>query len=617
MAQQKAHILIVDDKAENIFALEQLLAKNDRQILSASNGKDALTIALNKRLDLIILDVQMPGLDGFEVAQILKSNKRTREIPILFASAEKKEHRFVLKGLEEGAFDYLYKPLDPDVTKAKVAVLLQYHQQKQELIEKNLALERYALLINNSADLICIINPQDLRFEEINEAAAPLLGYSTEELKGNSLLFYLTQEDRPLVKKLAGEDSEKFSFETRIYAKSRTLRWFQWNVVNKFGLWFANARDITAMKEVEEIKNYLATVVRQSDNAIYLNNPDGQIISWNKGAERIYGFSEAEALQMKIWNIVPSHLMEETQTCINDILKGKKIASLVTKRITKFGKIVDILFSASVITDAKGRLKSVAITERDITQQKKDEKAIQKLNADLQRNIAYLEATNEELESFSYSISHDLRSPLYILLRFFQVIDEHYWGQLDEKMQEMLKLMKDSTKRMDKMISALLAFSRLGSKEVVKAPIDCGQLVSSILAEFKTAGQDRAQVLVGPLPHMEGDPTLMYHVFTNLISNALKYSSKVSAPVVQVGYLDDQDDGVYFIKDNGVGFDMGKAEKMFGVFQRFHKEEDFEGTGVGLATVKRIVAKHGGKIWAEGKAGQGATFFFSLPKSGG
>ncbi len=616
MANQKAHILIVDDKAENIFALEQLLAKNNRQIHSASTGNEALTIALNKRIDLIILDVQMPGLDGFEVAQILKSNKRTRDIPILFASAEKKEQKFVIKGFEEGAFDYLQKPLNPEVTKAKVSVLLQFHLQKRELIEKNLALERYALLINNSADLICIINPADMRFEEINDAVKPLLGYTPAEMKGNSLLFYLALEDRALLNKFAKEEKEKFTFETRIYTKTRTVRWFQWNIVNKLGLWFANARDITEMKEVEEVKSYLATVVHQSDNAIYLNNPEGRIISWNEGAERIYGFSEAEALQMKIWNIVPSHLMEETQNRINDILKGRKIESLETKRITKFGKIVDILFSASVITDAKGQLKSVAITERDITQQKKDEKAIQKLNTDLQRNIAHLEATNQELESFSYSISHDLRSPLYILLRFFQVIDERYRVQLDEKMQEMLRLMRDSTKRMDKMINALLAFSRLGSKEVVKEPIDCNQLVNNILIEFKSAGKDNAKVVVEHLPPTEGDHTLLYHVFTNLLSNALKYSSKKSEPLVQVGYIDHHDDGVYYVRDNGAGFDMSKSDKMFGVFQRFHKEEDFEGTGIGLATVKRIVTKHGGRIWAEGKPGEGATFYFSLPKYG-
>src|ERR1700739_3484878 len=148
--KSKASILIVDDNQANLVALENMLETSDRTLLIANNGKDALKITLNKDIDLIILDVQMPDMDGFEVAQILKSNKRTKDIPIIFASAEKKEHKFMMKGFEEGAVDYLYKPLDASITEAKVSVLLQLHLQKRELIRKNATLEKHALLINNS-----------------------------------------------------------------------------------------------------------------------------------------------------------------------------------------------------------------------------------------------------------------------------------------------------------------------------------------------------------------------------------------------------------------------------------------------------------------------------------
>src|SRR5690348_15583844 len=167
--REKTNILIVDDKAKNIFALEEVLAGPGRNFIRAINGKEALKIVLNEEIDLIILDVQMPGMDGFEVAQILKSHKRTREIPIIFASAERKEHQSMMKGFEEGAVDYLYKPLDPAITEAKVSVLLQLHLQKKELVKKNLILEKHSLLINNSADLICIINVRTLQFEEANQ----------------------------------------------------------------------------------------------------------------------------------------------------------------------------------------------------------------------------------------------------------------------------------------------------------------------------------------------------------------------------------------------------------------------------------------------------------------
>src|ERR1700739_576715 len=168
--KSKASILIVDDNQANLVALENMLETSDRTLLIANNGKDALKITLNKDIDLIILDVQMPDMDGFEVAQILKSNKRTRDIPIIFASAEKKEHKFMVKGYEEGAIDYLFKPLDREIAKAKVAVLLQIQLQKKELIEKNILLEKHALLINNSADIISIIDTATFKIEEVNKA---------------------------------------------------------------------------------------------------------------------------------------------------------------------------------------------------------------------------------------------------------------------------------------------------------------------------------------------------------------------------------------------------------------------------------------------------------------
>lgn len=192
----KAVILVVDDTPANLFAIERLLEDSNRIILTAASGKDALQITLNNVVDLIILDVQMPEMDGFEVAQILKSNKRTRDIPIIFATAVSKEHRFVLKGYEEGAVDYLYKPLDPQIVKAKVSVLLRLQMQKKELMEKNIALEKSALLINNSADIIGIIDAETLRIEEINRAFTLIVNAPAEEAKGKPLPFFLTDESK-------------------------------------------------------------------------------------------------------------------------------------------------------------------------------------------------------------------------------------------------------------------------------------------------------------------------------------------------------------------------------------------------------------------------------------
>lgn len=611
---ERANILIVDDKVGNIFALEQVLSRPDRNLIRAINGKEALKTVLNKDIDLIILDVQMPGMDGFEVAQILKSNKRTKDIPIIFASAEKKEHKFMLKGFEEGAVDYLYKPLDAEITEAKVSALLQLHLQKKELVKKNLTLEKYDLLINNSADLICIINARTLKFEELNDSVNMILGYTIEEIKGTSILLYISGEDRAGVQKLCKENKEKISFETRVYCKDRVIKWLNWNIINKNGLWFANARDITGIKEVEEIKNYLAIVVKQSEDAIYLHDPEGKIISWNEGAEKIYEFSEAEACNMKIWNIVPEYLLSETQVLINEILKGQKIQSKEMRRITKYGKMVDVIFSASVITDPNGNLRSVAITERDITQQKIAGQEIMQLNADLKRNVAQLEEINNELESFSYSVSHDLRSPLRGINAYTQIILNDHQAQLDEELTRLFEIIKNSASRMETLIEDLLSFSRLGRKKLVKAPVDFNELVGRIVKELDDSCKIKTQISIGYLHSTEGDTALLYQVLVNLLSNAIKYSGKKAAPVIEIGSTENEEEYIYYVKDNGTGFDMDYSHKLFGVFQRLHRSEEFEGTGVGLAIVKRVITKHGGRVWAVGQPDNGAVFYFSLPK---
>lgn len=612
--RERATILLVDDKKANIFALEQILCKEDRNIIRAADGTEALRTVLNSEIDLIILDVQMPGMDGFEVAQILKSNKRSKDIPIVFVTAEKKEHESALKGFEEGAVDYLSKPLDTEITEAKVSMLLRLQVQRKELIRKNLELERYQLLINNSADIICIIDAGTLKFEEVNVVIQSILGYTAEEIRGSSLLFYVDADTRPGIEKLRHENSERFSFETRVYSKDREIKWLRWNIVNKNGLWFANARDITGIKEVEEIKSYLSIVVRQSEDAIYLHDHDGRIISWNEGAQKIYGFTESEALNMKIWNIIPEHFLPEMHGVIDNIFLGRKIEALEMSRITKFGKMIDVSFSASVIADPEGNLRSVAITERDITQQKKTRQEVLQLNTNLNNNIVQLESMNNDLESFSYSVSHDLRAPLRGINAYTQIILEEYSSQFDVELKRLFLVIQTNAQRMDRLINDLLAFARMGKRAVQKVPLDFDKQVRQVINELVGQGKTSAEIVIAPLKPGEGDAALIYQVWTNLISNAIKYSSKRATPLIEIGFAESPNEYIYSVKDNGTGFNMDYAHKLFGVFQRLHDNKDFEGTGIGLAIVKRVIAKHGGSVWAQGEPDKGATFYFSLPR---
>jgi PAS domain S-box-containing protein len=610
----KAVVLIVDDKEANLFALEHLLTNKDRIILRASNGSDALKIALNKSLDLIILDVKMPEIDGFEVAQILQSNTKTKDIPIIFASAERIEHQFMMKGFEEGGIDYFFKPLDPEIVKAKVNVHLKVQLQKRELIDKNTSLQKSALLINNSADIIGIIDASTFKIEEINLAFTTILGYTPEETRGTAITFFLNNEDKARVIDLVKQAKEYFSFDTRIYCKDRSIKWLQWKVVVKDKKWYVNARDITEIRQVEKIRNYLATVVKQSNDAIYIHDNEGKIISWNEGAEKIYGYSESEALKMKIWNIIPEYMQMEIEGMVNKILKGKKVELLETKRITKHGILVDVLFSAAVITDYGNDNESIAITERDITEQKIADEQIKQLNKDLQSNVTELIATNKELESFSYSVSHDLRAPLRALDGYSKILEEDHIELLNDDAKRLLGKIKYNAKKMGVLIDDLLAFSRLGRKEVKKQRISTHEIIEHILRETNHSTPHKAMIKINNLPMSYADQSLIYQVWMNLISNAIKYSEKKELPEIEIGATDTENETTYYVKDNGAGFDMQYADKLFGVFERLHGTDEFEGTGIGLAIVQRIITKHGGNIRAEGKVNEGATFYFTLPK---
>lgn len=606
-------ILLVDDREENILVMQELLEQDDRNFLKASSGNEALKLALNHEIDLIMLDVQMPGMDGFEIARILKSNKRTKDIPIIFATGEKKANRFIVKGFEEGAIDYLHKPLDREITRAKVTVLLTLQEQKKELIEKNISLEKSALLINNSADIIGILDSETLNVEEINNACAHILGYAPDEINGTSLSELVSTEGNTLLQQFRVQNPERFSCETLVLDKQKQSKWLQWNIVNKNGKWFFNARDVTTVKKVEKIRNSLATIVKQSRDATYIVNNHGKLFSWNEGARQNYGYTEQEALSMDIWQIIPEALKFETEEIIQRVLNGENIESLETKRIAKSGNVIEVLVYSSLIVDSESGEKSIAITERDITHEKITGEQVRQLNLRLQKNIIQLEAANRELESFSYSVSHDLRAPLRAVSGYTNILEESYLKHSDEDAKIVFSTIQRNVKKMSQLIDDLLDFARLGRKTVPKNEVEMNHLVKKVIEDLSSGASRKVKFAVKPLHVAYGDYALLTQVWINFISNALKYSRNVDRPLIEIGSSQNDDETTFFIKDNGVGFEIKYVEKLFGVFQRLHSEREFEGTGIGLAIIKRIISKHGGRVWAEGKVNNGATFYFSLP----
>lgn len=378
-------ILIVDDRPENLVALEVILRDLDVDLVKAGSGNEALKATLYNDFALALLDIQMPEMDGYELAGILREEEKTAHLPFIFISAIYTDYINVFKGYEKGAFSYITKPFQPEILLNKVKFFIEKHQQE-------IALHR--------------------------------------------------------------------------------------------------------LNENLEEKN---VILKQ----------------------------------------------------LNDNLKDK--------------------------------------------------------NSDL-------ETINKELESFTYSISHDLRAPLRAINGYARILRETYEHSFDAEGEYILKRISLNAMQMGDMIDSLLNLSRLGRRKIKKNRVDMRVLLHEVLEEVKGADSNpNTQVIVRDIHSAQGDAELLRQVLVNLVANAFKYSGKKEDPVIEIGASVEGPDIVYYIKDNGVGFDMKYSDKLFGVFQRLHGPAEFEGTGIGLAIVKRIVMHHGGRVWADAEIDKGASFYFTLP----
>ncbi|MGZ3649475.1 MAG: sensor histidine kinase, partial [Syntrophales bacterium] len=259
------------------------------------------------------------------------------------------------------------------------------------------------------------------------------------------------------------------------------------------------------------------------------------------------------------------------------------------------------------LRDAQGRIYAVAGISADITARKQAEEA-------LRSHAARLEAAYKESESFSYSISHDLRAPLRAIDGFSRMLLKKHGDQFDEDSRRKFKVIRSNAQMMGKLIDDILSLSRLGRKQMSIELLDMDAIVREIWQELHADTANRnINLLVNSIPQGYGDRTLIKQVYSNLLGNAVKFTKLRNPALVEVGGNVHEDENVYYVKDNGAGFDMEYYDKLFGIFQRLHKPDEFEGTGVGLATVQRVIGRHGGRVWAEGKVDEGATFYFSLP----
>jgi PAS domain S-box-containing protein len=336
------------------------------------------------------------------------------------------------------------------------------------------------------------------------------------------------------------------------------------------------------------------------DYAIFMLDPEGHVITWNLGAERIKGYRPEEILGQHFSRFYPPDVAargEPTAHLAVAVRDGR--VEHEGLRVRKDGSQFWANVVITALRDEEGRLVGFTKVTRDLTERKEAADDLARAHA--------------ELEAFSYSVSHDLRAPLRAISGYAQALFEDHGAALNTEGQRMLQVVRDSATRMGQLIDGLLAFSRLGRQALQRTRIDMTGMAHSVVEELRAAEKGTApEVVIGALPPASGDSTLVRQVFANLLGNAVKFSAKHHAPRVEIGAGEEQGETVYFVRDNGAGFDMRYADKLFAVFTRLHGPE-FAGTGIGLALVHRIIQRHGGRIWAHSVPNAGATFYFTLP----
>ena len=369
-------------------------------------------------------------------------------------------------------------------------------------------------------------------------------------------------------------------------------------------------RYIDALRESE---NKYRMVLEQASDGIFILDQQGHLIEVNSRAGEMLGYECEELFRLNAREVIPEEDMVVAHLNFAELLAGKPILSERRLR-RRDGSLIHVEISAKMLDD--GRIQAIA---RDITERKRAEEEIRGLNETLERRVAertaQLEEANQELESFSYSVSHDLRAPLRFISGFADLLAKRAGPDLDETCRRYLSVISESVRQAGDLIDDLLEFSRMGRTEMCRTEINMNPLVHGILRMLNGETEGRNIVWeIEELPEVHGDPSMLRIVWQNLLSNAIKYTRTRAEAVIHIGSQSGGREHVFFVRDNGVGFDMRYIDTLFGVFRRLHNAEEFEGTGIGLANVRRIIQRHGGRTWAEGEVGSGATFYFSLPR---
>ena len=383
----------------------------------------------------------------------------------------------------------------------------------------------------------------------------------------------------------------------------------------------------TLYDKLRESEERYRRFVENAADIIYRTDGAGRFIYVNPVSLKIFGYTEQEFLGKHYLELFhPDFRNKARQFYATQFFNGQYTSYLEFPAIDKDGKQFWLGQNVQPLME-NGQIIGFQAVARDITKRvlaeeakRQSEEKVRKLNAELEHRVAertaQLENANKELEAFSYSVSHDLRAPLLTINGFTQFLAAHLGDKLDEEGSRLLSIIRTNTQAMQHLISALLMLSKTNKKELDVTAVDMTALARETYNEIATPeALQNIEITIAPLPETRGDKTLLRQVWSNLLSNAIKFTLAKHERSITIGARTEENQNVYFVKDSGAGFDMKDAGKLFGVFSRLHTDEEFEGTGIGLSIVRRVIHRHKGEVRAEGEVGKGATFYFALPKA--
>jgi len=621
------NILIVDDDVEEIVtSLSKALRSNDQyRVHIAKSATDALNINSSLLPELVLLDMCPSKNYNVELASKLKQTNPTGIIIVMTAS---RESELVVRALRAKVSDYIFKPINPK----NLLILIKQHLEKHAL-ESELkthaqlhwatleSIDEGVLVVNQHGETISY----NSQFSQLWRLPEDLLKFRDDDLLLSKVLVQLVNPNAFLdkVKQLyqseAVEQDEIHFKDGRIFA--RYTRPLIQDTLLIGRVWAF--RDITkqrlAKQALQQSEEKYRSLFNDAMDMIHIFNSDGKILDANAIELKKMQYSRQEYVGKQIEDVIHPEQLGAFLCAMKNVFKGENLVKFETIMVSRDGKEINVEVD-SVPYTVDGQVIYARSIIRDVTQRKQTELELTKYRNQLEQLVeqrtAELIASNQDLESFCYSVSHDLRTPLRAIAGFGNALLEDGKDRLNLDQMDYLNRIRLAAKRMSIMIDDLLQLSRVISHELIRDKVDLRELAVEVINELKAAHPggnvkiDIQQQLIA-----DGDRRLIRQVLSNLIGNAWKYSAKSTQPHICMGREKRNGHWVFFVRDNGVGLDMQYADKLFGVFQRLHQQSEFEGTGVGLATVKRIINRHGGRVWAESSLGNGACFLFTLSRN--